>query len=68
MKDLVEVGPLSRRVMLPSGATPIRPVAGRLSLFPLFLYPQFHQFALRLLTYCQENYGLTVFRMDNKVG
>ena len=68
MKDLAEVGPLSRRVILPLGATPIRPVTGRLSLFPLFLYPQFRQLALRLLTCCQENYGLTVFRVDHRMG
>ena len=34
MKDLMEVGPLSREVMSPFGSTPIRSITGRLSLFP----------------------------------
>jgi len=34
MKDRMEVCPLSRGVMLLRGSTPIRPITGRLSLFP----------------------------------
>ena len=34
MKDLMEVCPLSRGVMLLASSTPIRPITGRSSLFP----------------------------------
>lgn len=34
MKDLMEVGPLSRGVMSPIGSIPVRPITERLSLSP----------------------------------
>jgi hypothetical protein len=66
----MEVCPLSREVMLPimPDATSIRPITERLSLFPILLYPQHHWFTLRLPTFFEEYYGLTVFVLSNMSG
>jgi hypothetical protein len=62
MKDHAEVCPLSRGMMLPCGAIPVRPITGWHSLFPHSVAPHRQQPSSRSACPDGQRYGFTVFR------
>ena len=62
MKDPLEVSSLARGVMLPSGATPVRFVTNRPSLFPASSTRRPMGLPYGSLSQLRESAGLTVFR------
>ncbi len=67
LKDLMEVCPVARGVMLPCDATPIHAITAWPSLFP----SSFTRSAIGVPCGCLpvwEHYGLTVFRLCNAEG
>ena len=64
----MEVGPLSRRVMLSEDPNPYLRHDSTAFASSILLYPHAHQLALQLAFPNGEEYGLITFRVCNRAG